>query len=140
MKSLFESNRFALTEVIRSGKKEIAGTLRFESLESDRGDFRRILAVRGGVVTFAGRAEPGTKAARYGVHVKVLCDDADPFEMIYSGLDCRFPAKGQRIMPGDKVGFQAFGKVTLECRRNGRLIDAPAQLGITPKPQEWSLK
>ena len=139
MKPLFESKHFCLNEIRRSGKKAIAGTLFFQGMQSDAGDFRRILAVKAGKVTFAGRATKG-RTRRYGIHVCVEIADIDgPITMTYYGLDARIPHVGEDIMPGDTIGFSSSGILGIETRRNGRLIDAPAVLGIPPFLQVWDM-
>ena len=138
MKPIFESRRFILTEVQRSGKKQIAGDLVLQGLNSKRGSGNWILAAKSGIVISTDRDADRNRDSRYGTFIRLLTDDNDPFEMIFYKLTARFTARGDHVTAGDKIAFVNDGILHIECRRNGRLIDAPAEFNIPPiVGREW---
>lgn len=138
MKTIFESRRFILTEVQRSGKKQIAGNLVLQGLNSKRGSGNWILAAKSGKVIATDRDADRNRDSHYGTFIRLLTDDDDPCEITYYRLTARFTARGDHVTADDKIAFVNDGILHIECRRNGRLIDAPAEFNIPPiVGREW---
>ncbi len=140
MISLFESGHFRLTDIIRTGKKNTAGNLVLRGLDGNGGDPRIICAVRSGIVVPL-NAEQGTRRVeRYGNYIRVLVDGDESLEIIYYNLTLRGVSPMEKVEEGDRIAFCANSMVSIECRRNGRLIDAPGELGISPTVgKEWGI-
>ncbi|MCI8388939.1 MAG: M23 family metallopeptidase [Clostridiales bacterium] len=134
MINLFESKKFRIEDINTTGKKQMRGSVTFKGFESDEGGVFNILATEYGIVMFAGRAAQGTRSARYGVHVRVNCRNG--IEMIYANLDTRLVKAGDYVDAGKPIGVQHEGRVTIECRRNGRRVDACEVLSISPEQQK----
>lgn len=140
---LYSSRRFALTGIGRQGKKKVAGILDFKGLPSSCGSDTEVLAIDEGIVIDAGRAsDPTSRLRRLGTYVTLT--GRDGVTVTYSRLASRRVSKGERVLSGQPIGVEGdtgfgFGSfLRLEFRRNGRLIDGCAYLGIKPETREFN--
>lgn len=144
MKPIFESKHFKLQDVKRSGKKQIAGNMVLQGIDSGSGigSGQTVLAAASGTVISTEHSMQHERDKRYGKFIKLLTDDTvDPCVIIYYELTVSFADVGEHITIGDRIAYVANRMVHIECRRNGRLIDASAELGIPPIiDREWGGK
>ena len=139
MNSPFESGHFALTDIIRTGKKQTAGNLHFIDFDEQHlGSW--VLAIKPGLVVATGVANPKSISLR-GMYIRVRVDGKpdDRYDLIYYGLTQRFVRVGQRVQIGERIAYVNDGELDIGCVRNERRIEAPAALGITPETQEWRM-
>ena len=141
--NLYSSRHFALTEISQSGKKQVAGILDFKGMPSVCGSENEVLAIDDGIVIEAGRfCGRSSRKRRLGTYV--ILSGRDGATVTYSRLASRFVSPGELVKSGQKIGIEGetgvgIGKfLRLEFRRNGRLIDGCAYLGIKAEPQEFS--
>lgn len=139
MNSPFESGHFALTNIIRTGKKQTAGNLHFIDLD-ERHLGSWVLAIKPGLVVATGVANPKSTLSR-GMYIRVRVDGKpdDQYDLIYYGLTQRFVRTGQRVQIGERIAYVNDGELDIGCMRNERRIEAPIMLGIEPKEQEWHM-
>lgn len=142
--NLYSSRHFSLIELCVSGKKQTIGSLCFKGLSSHEGSEDELLALEDGVVIAAGRVmSPTSRLHRLGIYVSIRTSRG--VTLTYSRLSERRVSVGDRVTAGQVIGLEGStgsgsGKyLKLECRKNGRMIDAPAYLGIRPIPAEFDL-
>ncbi len=140
---LYSSCRFALTGIRVTGKKQVAGTLCFEGLDSPFGERNEVLALEDGIVLAAGRCpDPNQRSHRLGVCVMLAGHNG--VTVTYGRLAARFVKRGQYVRAGERIGLEGDtgrGKgqyLTLEFRRNNRRIDGCEYLGIPHSVAEFS--
>lgn len=129
MKSLFESGRFKLVEIIRTGKKQTPSNLILHGFDLDDGNPTRIIAAESGTVAFAGRLDD-CRNRHYGVHVRIRSDSDPSREIIYYGMAVKRVKTGESVRKGTPIGYSDEGRLCVEVRYNGRRVDALAELGI----------
>lgn len=131
---LFGDHRFRLEEAVRSGKKPIAGILRFKGI-GPKADIIR--AVEGGRVIFAGRVYDSKKRDyRRGIFVEV--EGRDGVIVSYQKMRCINVETGDMLCEGDTIGVVDDNQVIeIEFRKNGRHVDGCAYLDIPRKKAEY---
>ena len=142
--NLYSSRHFALTNIQKSGKKQIAGILDFKGLPSVCGAENEVLAAEHGTVIAAGRCTaPNSRIHRLGTYVTISGHDGAT--VTYSRLAARYVSPGEYVEIGQPIGVEgntgagSGNFLRLEFRRNGRLIDGCAYLGIKPELREFTL-
>lgn len=139
---LYSSRKFALTEIHKSGKKQTLGILDFKGVGSKNEDSFEVVALESGKVTAAGRCNSLTsRLHRLGTYV--IISGKDGVSVTYSRLSKRYVSVGEYVEKGQPIGIEGdtgSGQgvfLRLEFRKNGRLIDGCAYLGITPEKQKF---
>ena len=135
MKNLFESRRFLLIEIKRTGKKQTPSNLILKGLLSNDGCPEKIVAAESGTVVCAGHpciAEfpYGERDKHYGILARVRSNEDPRREIIYYGLGECFVRAGEHVRTGEGIGHNALALLGVEVRYNGRRVDALAELGI----------
>ncbi len=141
--NLYSSRHFSLIDIIISGKKRTMGSLCFRGLPSNEGSENEIVALEDGIVVGAGRVRSAnSRMHRLGIYVMLRTERG--VTLTYSRLSERRVSEGDRVRAGQVIGLEGdtgsgSGKyLRLECRRNGRMIDAPSYLGIRPELREFT--
>ena len=140
---LYGSRRYAVISISRRGKKKTPGIIDFKGLPSVCGSETDVLAIDEGIVVEAGRACAGSpRQRRLGTYVTLT--GRDGVTITYSRLASRSVKVGDRVIAGQQIGVEGSTGVgtgrflRLEFRRNGRLIDGCAYLGLKPENGEYS--
>lgn len=145
IEKLYQSQRFQLTEVRVSGKKQTAGTLCFRGSPTKLDRTGKVVcAVEDGVVTTSERCyDLGTRDFRRGRIVEIA--GASGVTIAYGRLASANVREGDMVRAGDPIGIEGNSGagngeyLTLEFRRNGRRLDGCGLLGIgSTCPQEWT--
>lgn len=140
--NLYSSRHFTLFDIRTSGKKSVRGLLCFKGLPSAFGAADSVVALEDGLVLDAGRCvHTDSRGRRLGIYVTV--SGRDSVTVTYSRLASRCVKPGDYIFAGQQIGVEGDSGsgtgqyLALEIRRNGRLIDACAYLGIKPQIMEY---
>ena len=145
IEKLYQSQRFQLTEVRVSGKKQTAGILCFRGSPSKLDRTGKVVcAIEDGVVTTSERCyDPGSRDFRRGRIVEIA--GASGVTVAYGRLASANVRKGDMVRAGDTIGIEGNSGagndeyLTLEFRRNDRRVDGCGLLGIgNACPQEWT--
>ena len=145
IEKLYQSQRFQLTEVRVSGKKQTAGVLCFRGTPSKLDRTGKVVcAIEDGVVIESSRCyDPGSREFRRGRIVEIA--GASGIVIAYGRLASANVRKGDMVRAGDPIGIEGNSGagsdeyLTLEFRRNGRRVDGRGLLGIGGScPQEWT--
>lgn len=145
IETLYQSQRFQLTEVRVSGKKQTAGILCFRGSPSKLDRTGKIVcAIEDGVVVKSERCyDPGSRDFRRGRIVEVT--GANGIVIAYGRLASANVREGDVVRAGEPIGIEGNSGagngeyLTLEFRRTGRRVDGCGLLGIgSTCPQEWT--
>lgn len=131
---LFWNHRFRLVDIIRTGKKPIAGVLRFKGIGPEADIIR---AVEGGRVIFAGRVYDRHKRdSRRGIFVEV--EGRDGVVVSYQKMLHINVETGDVLCEGDTIGVVDDNQIIeMTFRKNGRYVDGCTYLDIQPKKAEF---
>ena len=145
IETLYQSQRFQLTEVRVSGKKQTAGILCFRGSPSRLDRTGKIVcAIEDGVVVASERCyDPGSRNFRRGRIVEIA--GANGIVIAYGRLASANVREGDVVRAGEPIGIEGNSGagngeyLTLEFRRTGRRVDGCGLLGIGGTcPQEWT--
>lgn len=145
IEKLYQSQRFQLTEVRVSGKKQTAGTLCFRGSPTKLDRTGKVVcAIEDGVVVVSERCyDPGSRDFRRGRIVEVA--GANGIVIAYGRLASANVREGDVVRAGEPIGIEGNSGagngeyLTLEFRRNDRRVDGCGLLGIgSACPQEWT--
>lgn len=145
IEKLYQSQRFQLTEVRVSGKRQTAGILCFRGSPSKLDHTGKIVcAIEDGVVVASKRCyDPGSRDFRRGRIVEVA--GANGIVIAYGRLASANVREGDVVRAGEPIGIEGNSGagngeyLTLEFRRTGRRVDGCGLLGICNAcPQEWT--
>lgn len=139
MKPIFESRRYTLVSVIRTGKKQTPGRLIFVGSPSRREGGHMVISPVNGVVLESRReTNPHLRAHRLKSHITIASSDG--VQIRFSQLFSRIVRKGNTVVEGQIIGCAGDDGVTVDCIRNGRMVDALAHLGIEPGVREFEFE
>lgn len=140
MNPLYDSRRFDLVTIKRTGKKKTPGFLIFRGIPTVYGTGGVVLATEDGVVAAAGKPnqlEDGYRAVRQGERVKIL--GRDGVVVIYSNLEKSLVSEGDKVCAGQPIGTTGWARmVYLEFRSRGRRVDGCRHLGIAAEEQRFA--
>ena len=145
IEKLYQSQRFQLTEVRVSGKKQTAGILCFRGSPSKLDRTGKVVcAIEDGVVVASERCyDPGSRDFRRGRIVEIA--GANGIVIAYGRLASANVREGNVVRAGEPIGIEGNSGagngeyLTLEFRRNDRRVDGCGLLGIGGTcPQEWT--
>lgn len=139
MKPIFESRRYTLVSVIRTGKKQTPGRLIFVGSPSRRDNGHTLTSPVNGVVLESRReTNPHLRAHRLKSFITIATSDG--VQVRFSQLSARIVRKGDTVVEGQVIGFAGDNGVTVDCIRNDRMVDALAHLGIEPGVREFEFE
>lgn len=130
MKPIFESRRWGLADIVRTGKKQTPGRLVFVGIPSasDVSGRRVISPVRGLVVESRYERNSNSRLHRLGPYVTVQTTDG--IRIRFSNLEMRMAKEGAFVDVGDPIGTSRRDGVVVDCIRDKRLTDALAYLNV----------
>lgn len=134
MKPIFESRRWDLADIVRTGKKQTPGRLVFVGRPSalDVSGRTVISPVRGIVVESRYERNSNSRLHRLGPYVTVLTNDG--IRVRFSNLEIRAAREGTLIDVGGFIGVSKPNGVVVDCMRNNphnaHHIDALAYLNV----------
>lgn len=139
MTPIFASHRYTLTNIIRTGKKQTPGRLIFVGKPSRIGNGREVVSpVKGVVVESRREMNPHLRAHRLKSYITVAT--ADGVQVRFSQLSARIARKGDVIDAGQLIGVAGDNGVTVDCLRQGRMVDALAYLGVPQDVREFDIE
>lgn len=140
IEKLYRSGSFMLCDMSVTGKKATVSTLYFKGDVDSSTHVNVIRAVEEGVVTFAGRDyDTNHRASRLKTHVSILSKDS--VTITYADLLKVVVKEGDRVEAGDPIGYMDNPtKLMLQCRRNGRFVDACKYFKIKREPTMFNVK
>ncbi len=136
MKPLFASHRYTLVNIVRTGKKDTPGRLIFVGKPSRHGSEHEVISPVSGVVVES-RFEPDSRSRAHRLGPFVTVAGCNGVQIRFSGLALRIARKGDMIAEGQVIGFVGDKGVTVDCLRNGRMVDALTHLDIPRDVQEF---
>lgn len=140
IEKLYRSGDFMLYDMDITGKKDTVSKLYFKG-NSDRCiHVNEIRAVESGVVMFAGREyDANHRSSRLNTHVNIA--GANGVTITYAHLSQLTVNDGDYVKEGDLIGYTDVSlKVVVQCRRNGRFIDACEYFKIERKHIHFNVK
>lgn len=130
MKRIYKSNLFKVEQIVAPGKKKIPGRLILHT--AGRGDHRIVAPFDGVVISSQQNESVSSKKAKRKDYIELYC--ASGVSAVYYPLAVRQVHTGDYIHAGDVIGV-AGDEITVEARKNGRLIDACEFFGIDRRPR-----
>lgn len=139
---IYKSRCCVLTEIRKSGKKDIGGILVFKGISSPYGSGKEVVALEDGVVLKSGRnADIYSREHRLGTIVTMT--GREGVNITYGRLASRCVNEGDCVRKGEVIGIEGSSGtgqgdyLTVEFRRNGRRVDGCEYLGIPCKPAKF---
>lgn len=133
---LYSSRSCTVTDILVTGKKQIAGVIRLKGKPSVYGSGTEVRALKDGLVMYAGRSyDQGSRMRFRGTHVSVLCEGN--VVISYERLANIRVQEGDKIKAGEIIGDEGNSGadrrnryLQLRFTRCGRLIDGRDYLGM----------
>ena len=140
IEKLYKSGDFTLYDIEITGKKETASTLYFKGNADRCLHINKIRAVEDGVVIFAGcEHDANRRASKLKTHVNVAV--AEGVVITYAHLAQLAVREGDYVKEGDVIGYTDNSlQVLVQCRHNGRFIDACTYFKIKRKHTHFNIK
>ena len=140
IEKLYRSGDFMLYDMDIAGKKDTVSTLYFKGNSEKCTHINEIRAVEDGVVLFAGREyDAHRRASRLKTHINI--GGTSGITVTYAHLTQLAVHEGDYVKEGEVIGYTDSSlKVILQCRRNGRYVDACNYFKIDRKSIHFDVK
>lgn len=140
IEKLYRSGDFTLYDMEITGKKDTVSTLYFKGNTDRCTHVNEIRAVESGVVMFAGREyDAHRRSSKLRTHVNIAGENG--VTITYAHLVQLSVREGDYVKEGEVIGYTDSSlKMLVQCRRNGRYIDACVYFKIKRKHMHFDFK